>query len=205
MPPLLFLLSAHDKYGDGDVDLRLQLQDKDFLVSMARVAQVSGLCWNDDEATKLCVHPKYGTWHAFRAVVVDLLENGSLCTTNTNRGYSQPIPPLLECPVSSQEILAAKKQMQVAIQLSNEDGSGVDHGKDDMTKTAKSLGKYRYYAVCHGTDWSLVSPSMRAWIALRDSFSLGRDDFMYSESQLLYHYTKDPGILKREILQRLDS
>ena len=44
--------------------------EESFLVSMTRVATTTGKYWNDNEATKLCVHPEYGTWTAFRAVVV---------------------------------------------------------------------------------------------------------------------------------------
>ena len=175
-----------------------QRQDKDFLVSMARAAQVAGLCWNDDEGTKMCVHPKYGTWHTFRAVVVLLGDDHK----NNN---VRPPPPIPQCPVKLEEINAAKKQMQMAIQLSAADNSGVDHGKDNMTETAKSLGKYLRHAVCDGSDWSLVPPSMQAWIDLRDSFSLGRNAFRYSDPQLLYHYTKDPGILINEIKRHLVS
>ena len=184
---------------EGITSIKQQPKDMDFLVSMARAAQVSGLCWNDDEGTKMCVHPKYGTWHTFRAVVVllgDDYKSSNICP---------PTPPLLPCPVKLEEIYAAKEQMQVAIQLSAADGSGVDHGKDNMTETAKSLGKYLRHAVCDGSDWSLVSPSMRAWIDLRDSFSLGRNEVKYSDPQLLYHYTKDPGILIKEMKRYLIS
>ena len=174
------------------------IKDASFVVSMQRVAQVSGLCWHDDEGSKLCVHPQYGTWKAFRAVVVLLgdpnnnNDNGTCCAS--------AVPPrLLTCPVPPEEMELAKKKMQVAIQQSAADGSGIDYGQDKMAETGKSLGKYLHHAVCDGSDWSLVSPSMRAWIDVRDCFSLGRDDFKYSDPQLLYHYTKDPGILRNEL------
>jgi len=173
----------------------------DFLVCMQRVAQASGLCWNDDEGTKLCVHPIFGTWIGQRAVVVVRKEEEKKKTPT-----KAPVPPIqIDCPVPPEEIKKAQRQMQVAIKLSAADGSGVDYGSLRMSETAKSLGKYLHHSVCHGSDWSLLSPSMVAWIELRDCISLGRDRYKYSDPQLLYHYTKDPMILRQELLRCLSA
>ena len=40
---------------------------------------------------------------------------------------------------------------------------------------------------------------MKPWIELRNAISVGRDDWKYDEAQLLYHYTKDPNILRKEL------
>lgn len=117
----------------------------------------------------------------------------------TNDDKFSPPPSLLPCPVPQEEIEKAKEQMQIAIQLSAADGSGVDYGKGKISETGKSLCKYLHHSVCDGSDWGLVSPSMRAWIGLRDCISLGRGEYKYTDAQLLYHYTKDPGILKNEL------
>lgn len=169
-----------------------------FLVSMQRVAYISGLCWHDEEGTKMCVHPLYGTWKAFRAVILFHPKGDTGCSTLSS---TPPLPRQLPCPAPPEEIERAKVQMQVAIQLSAADGTGVDYGAGKMDETGKSLCRYLHHSVCDGTDWSLVSPSMRAWIDLRDCISLGREDFRYSDPQLLYHYTKDPGVLRNILLQ----
>lgn len=178
--------------------------NSDFLVCMQRAAQASGLCWNDTEGTKMCVHPQFGAWKAYRAVVMirenneDGTKNGTINSSN-NGNRATPLPPELPCPVLPQEIEQAKVQMQKAIQLSSADGSGVDYGASHMTDTAKSLCKYLHHSVCNGSDWEVLSPSMLAWIDLRDCITLGREEYKYSDAQLLYHYTKDPTILKQEL------
>ena len=168
-------------------------QKSSFLVSMQRVAKATGEYWHDDEGTKLCVHPKFGTWKAFRAVVVfhkmQKAEEPQLSIPKA--------PPLCPCPVAAQDIQKAKEVMDYALKMSA--GENGDHSGYGGSSTYANLCTYLHNSVTSGSDWSKVSPTMRPWIQLRDCISLGREDYKYCDNQLLYHYTKDPEILKREI------
>ena len=160
-----------------------------FLVSMQRLAQTTGQYWQDDNATKLCVHPEYGTWTAFRAVVV--LQRD--CQNHTS---IPPMPKPCSCPVSDEEIKKAKEIFDLALHLS----SSVEHGYGTtLDKSWEELCKYLHNTVCSGSDWEKVPPSMKPWIQLRDAFGVGRETWKYDDAQLLYHYTKDPEILSREL------
>ena len=80
------------------------------LVSMQRVASISGLCYHDKE-TQLSIHPIFGAWAAFRAVVV----------------FDSPAGPLGEVPppqvrpfLTQEEASAARAAMAAALAASNE-------------------------------------------------------------------------------------
>ncbi|KAL3775977.1 hypothetical protein HJC23_006325 [Cyclotella cryptica] len=165
-------------------------QDTSFLVSMQRVAKVSGQYWHDDEATKLCVHPEYGTWTAFRTVVV--FEQN----TQTQLNCIPPEPQLCPCPVSDEEIKKAKEVFDHALKISSSDVEGYGATLD---KSWAQLCTYLHNTMCSGSDWDKVPSSMKPWIQLRDVISVGRQMWKYSDAQLLYHYTKDPEILSREL------
>lgn len=202
------------------------------MVCMSRVAQVSGLCWNDQDATKLCIHPQFGTWHAYRAVVV-LREQDEECDSSTTTAMQ---PPPLSCPVSPEELELAQRQMQVALQLvcetsytggsaswhKNNDGS--DDNSNLLEKAKSLLGNELHPPSSASTGVTShkngngrdkkdeshlsnvqVSRSLQAWMDLRDCISLGRDEYKYSQAQLLYHYTRDPKILKHEIEKQCES
>lgn len=159
-----------------------------FLVSMQRIAVTTGEYWHDTAATKLCVHPEYGTWTAFRTVVV--------FETNSNT-YSIPdMPKPCPCPVSNEEIKKAKNIFDYALRLSSSDEQGYGTTLD---KSWAELSKYLHNTVCSGSDWDQVPKSMKPWIQLRDVIGVGRDTWKYDDAQLLYHYTKDPAILTREL------
>ena len=207
--------NCHHSSNSSSSSTTKQHWNSDFMVCMSRVAQVSGLCWNDQHATKLCIHPQFGTWHAYRAILVLRDGNGNLSTT------TRPPPAQVPCPVPSKELAMAECQMQVAVQLvckiSDTDDSGGSHNNDMMERAKSALRKELHdsssKAIHNGIedddDGSLlnvqVSPSTQAWMDLRDCISLGRDEYKYSEAQLLYHYTRDPIILKHEVGKRCCS
>ena len=160
-----------------------------FLVSMQRIAATTGQYWQDNNATKLCLHPEYGTWTAFRAVAVlerDFQIHDSI----------PPAPKSCVCPVSYEEIKRAKEIFDHALHLS----SSEEHGYGTtLKKSWEELCKYLHNTICSGSDWEKVPSSMKPWIQLRDAFSIGRETWKYDDTQLLYHYTKDPEILSREL------
>ena len=180
-----------------------------FLVSMQRVAKVTGKYWHDEEGTKLCVHPTFGTWKAFRAVIVfykkdtrsfDLSSSRTRTVATTSRPKA---PPMCTCPVDPDEIQKAKEVMEYALKMSvGENATNTNTSNVGLGYGGKSndLCTYLHNSVTSGSDWSKVSPTMRPWLQLRDCISVGRDDYKYCDNQLLYHYTKDTAILKRELL-----
>jgi len=168
--------------------------DESFLVSTQRVAKVTGKFWHDEAGTKLCVHPQLGTWTSFRALVV-------FHTVPVDSDQHVPVPELpamCPCPVTTEDITMAKEVMDYAIKASVGE-SNIDYGMKSDDHPSKNLCKYLHATVTSGSDWSKVSPTMRPWIQLRDCISVGREKHKYEDAQLLYHYTKDPEILKNEL------
>lgn len=181
-----------------------------FLVSMQRIASISGQYWHDEANTKLCVHPVYGTWTAFRALVIfETTENldinsddRSSCIRSTISSVPPPPPPPCPCPVSEEEMKEAKKIFDYALEMNMSDsGSDINIGSygTQSNKSWAQLCTFLHNQVCQGSDWDEVPESMKPWIELRNAISIGRDDWKYDEAQLLYHYTKDPNILRREL------
>lgn len=165
-------------------------EDGSFLVSMQRAATTTGEYWHDMDGTKLCVHKEYGTWTAFRVVVV-------LGTTGVGQGDSlYPPPPLppCPCPVSNEELKMAKAAFDIALEMSSSDGYGAT-----VNQSWDEICKFFHGQVCSGKKWDDVPDTMKPWIQLRDSFSVGRERWKYSDAQLLYHYTSDPEILIMEL------
>jgi hypothetical protein len=161
-----------------------------FLVSMQRVATTTGMYWLDNEATKLCVHPEYGTWMAFRVLVVLETPSCSCCC-------SIPLAPTpCSCPVSSDEIRLAKEIFEYALDMSRTEGYGTT-----LNKSWQELCDYLHDISCTGTSWDKVPKQMKPWIHLRDSISVGRERWKYGQEQLLYHYTRDSEILFMELMK----
>eukprot|EP00957_Ditylum_brightwellii_P043342 3285324-Ditylum_brightwellii.AAC.1 len=160
---------------------------------MQRAAKVTGQYWHDEEGTKLCVHPKFGTWKAFRAVVVFHTNNKA---NDTNDSIIPEAPPLCPCPLSEEEIQKARESMEYALKVS---GYSNGYAASRGSSGTDDLCQYLHNSVSSGSDWSKVSPSMRPWIQLRDCISVGREEYKYCDNQILYHYTKDVDILKREL------
>jgi cyanocobalamin reductase (cyanide-eliminating) / alkylcobalamin dealkylase len=140
--------------------------DIDNLVSMQRVAVVSGLSYFDNESM-LCVHPIYGTWHSFRAIIV--IDDES----EFDIPQSPPVP--LRCCLSVNEITKAAAAMKYASSLV----LPIQTQKDKNNDTH------------HPTNEILNNTIVDAWIKVRDCIELGRDQYRYGTHQRLYHYTKD--------------
>ena len=157
--------------------------EESFLVSMTRVATTTGKYWNDHKATKLCVHPEYGTWTAFRAVVVF-----------TSRGDDSSLSssPIVITPAPCPRI--AKSVFNYALNGDTENGYGSTIGKE-----WDELCKYLHGSIVPGSTWEKVPETMKPWIKLRDCISIGREKWKYDEPQLLYYYTKDLEILNMEL------
>jgi len=78
------------------------------MVSMQRAAVASAMCYHDTES-QLAIHPKYGAWVAFRAVVV--IDAPPPCTL---------APRQLACLLSPEEKAAAREAMAAALCASDE-------------------------------------------------------------------------------------
>ena len=171
-----------------------------FLVSMQRVATTTGKYWLDTEATKLCIHPEYGTWTAFRTLV--LFETRGDQSSRSAPIASPPPPPLpstCTCPVSSDEIRLAKEIFDYALDRSS--SSETQGYGTTVNKSWKELCDYIHDTSCTGSSWDKVPETMKPWIQLRDSISVGRENWRYGQEQLLYHYTRDSDILLEELLR----
>jgi len=163
--------------------------DENLMVSMQRAAVVTGHYWHDVDGTKLCIHPKFGTWSSFRAVV--LIRNK--CEVSFDHELiPKAAPSLLSRPIPDSEIAKAQEVMKVALGLTM-------NGDILSTKYGESLCQFLHSTVVEGSDWSKISPSMRSWIHLRDCISLGRSEYRFENPQLLYHYTRDSRILRNEL------
>ena len=81
----------------------------DRLVSMQRVALTAGLCYHDSE-TQLAIHPTFGAWVAFRAVVV----------LDAPSGLDATPPPRRECLLGEDEKAAAREAMAAALRASDQ-------------------------------------------------------------------------------------
>lgn len=79
------------------------------LVSMQRVALTAGLCYHDSE-TQLAIHPTFGAWVAFRAVVV----------LDAPSGLGATPPPRVDCLLGDEEKAAAREAMAAALRASNQ-------------------------------------------------------------------------------------
>ena len=83
-------------------------EPQDRLVSMQRVAVAAGLCYHDSE-TQLAMHPVYGSWIAFRAVIVlDLPPD-----------LGPDPPPRVPCLLTPAEKEAAREAMAAALRASD--------------------------------------------------------------------------------------
>ena len=198
-------MSYHYFADNGDQDSK----DTSFLVSMQRVAKITGKYWHDEESTKLCVHRVYGTWTAFRAVVVFEKTISSTPTFDTDNYLHStyvpqpPAPQLCHCLVSNEEVEKAKAIMENAIKMSCSSGGGYG---GQSNKTWSELREFLNGRVmCSRLDWENLPDDVKQWITLRDCFSVGRKDWKYDDAQILYHYTKDPEILRRELLRLKES
>jgi hypothetical protein len=139
------------------------------LVSMQRVAECSGLSYSDP-ASKLSIHPIFGAWVSYRAVVVFVSKSRDLAQTASS--YVLPPPIAVPCLLSTNE---------------------QDKAARAMKKALYSMPDQDLCTMLHGT---MKGDRYKDWIALRDVVDVGRE-FRFSENQLLYHYTKDLACLER--------
>lgn len=138
------------------------------LVSMQRAAVASGLCYHDSE-TQLAIHPTFGAWHAYRAVLV-------LSTAALADALAPSAPSRLPCLLSVAEKAKAHAAMAAAL-----------HASDEANLCTQ----------LHGAKGMEIDVRL-AWAALRDCVRLGAEH-RYSEAQLVYHYTKDRAVLLRAL------
>ena len=207
-------ISTEQHEHDTDVSMSHQYhcfdnREDSFLVSMQRITSASGQYWHDEENTKLCVHPVHGTWTAFRALVIFETEHSFLNDTSNgsssssgSRSNKVSLPTPCPCPLSEEEMKEAKKIFDYALEMNTSSGQGSNNIGSYGTQTNKTwdeLCTFLHNQVCKGSDWDEVPESMKPWIELRNAISVGRSDWKYDEAQLLYHYTKDPNILRREL------
>ena len=127
------------------------------LISMQRIASISGLCYLD-KASNMAIHPKFGPWLSFRAAI--LFHVGvDIDTYREGHDSAQPVPMPVPNLLSKAEETNARKFVAKAFEKKT--------SKEEDDDVVKCL------------------------IAARDSVVLGRDEHRFSDSQLMYHYTKD--------------
>jgi len=98
----------------------------DRLVSMQRVAVASALCYHDSE-TQLAIHPVFGAWVAFRAVLV--LDAPAPATD---------APAKLSCLLTDAEKAAAREAMAAALRASDESNLCTQlHGAKGMERDVR--------------------------------------------------------------------
>jgi len=151
------------------------------LVSMQRVASVSGQSYFDDHSM-LNIHPTYGAWLAFRAVVILFCEQE---TPSRPELTPNPVP----CLLSQNEEIAIQDAMKKALsRIQTKDLCSVLHqGRSCKSESSKDQCENEYDDV------------YKLWIGVRDCIQIGKKEYRYSNSQLLYHYTKDVDVLVEEL------
>ena len=138
------------------------------LVSMQRLAAVSAAA-HMDMATHLTVHPTFGAWVAWRAVVV---------VDSCPLAFGLPgLPPHpLPSPLPEDVRRLAAARFTAAIKALEAPGaSALTIVRDAVT--------------------GLERPIWRMFLEVRDMVELGRREWRYCEEQLEYHYTKDLAVL----------
>jgi hypothetical protein len=181
---------------------------------MGRIASYAGFSYLDDE-THLNIHPEYGTWHSYRAVLLVAVDEQD---DNNNDDADNTVLSLsLSSLISEEEAIASKLAFDNALQISSaigysnkeEDDVGsigtakevdVDAIKDQLSE---ELGEGKYNTNTNADNGNDNNNDSRrniinrkeeiplAWMKLRDSMSIGRQKYKYDNNQLLYHYTKD--------------
>ncbi|VEU45212.1 unnamed protein product [Pseudo-nitzschia multistriata] len=171
------------------------------LVSMARVASCSGFSYLDPH-THLSIHPRYGTWHSYRAVLLLASEGLPPGLFETGTKTETPILTPIQNPLSPIDARKSRKAFDRALAITT--GTTTDELMDEaMEELCEMLGAGLYRDVRderqeeNDNDNNNKTKSKNetvaaAWIALRDSISIGREDYRFGTNQLLYHYTKDP-------------
>ena len=140
---------------------------RDRLISMQRIAAVSGLC-HLDEASNMAIHPLFGPWLSFRAVI--LFHSGDMTNDGDGDLSALPAPDPIPSLLTPEEEANARAFIQKAFDKNTP--------KDDDASIRRG--------------WVV-----KCLIASRDSAALGREEHRFSDSQLMYHYTKDAKYLQK--------
>jgi methylmalonic aciduria homocystinuria type C protein len=127
------------------------------LVDMNRASLVSGLCYFSDEMF-LSIHPKFGSWVAFRAVVVIDMPANDLGPAPAH------LPPLL----SEEEAAAARSAFSDALEASKEVDMSVDGmplhlaKKWEKMRDCVSLGREHKYSALQSEYHYVKDPALLA-------------------------------------------
>ncbi|MGK3736743.1 MAG: hypothetical protein ACI8RD_003485 [Bacillariaceae sp.] len=184
------------------------------LISMGRIASYAGFSYLDDE-THLNIHPEYGTWHSYRAVLlVEVDEEEEEEEEEANSGDdvdNNALSMSLSSLISEEEAIASKLAFDNALQISSTigiDKNDTNDNEEDVhiavdiikDQLCEELGEGKYNtttAADTDNDNDRRNNNNRkaeiplAWMELRNSISIGREKYKYDNNQLLYHYTKD--------------
>lgn len=167
---------------------------------MQRVAVVSGFAYHDNVHTQLTIHPEYGTWTSYRAVVVFYHYNNpanckqqttASCPPVTNHPTAPP-PRVARTLLTRSEEATASTAMKRALALLS-------------STTTVNLCQHPHQPKSNGApndndEDRQRMEAFRALIAVRDAIETGKVKYRFSENQLLYHYTKDFKYLRAAIM-----
>lgn len=130
------------------------------LISMQRISVLTGLTFQDN-STHLSVNPVYGSWLAFRAVLVVLGETGSRARFDK--------PKRLENFLTAEQQEVAVTAWDRAMKLATPESLVIEslHCKEPASDAER----------------------IQAWIALR--YVVDRPEWEYTKNQVWYHYSKD--------------
>lgn len=138
--------------------------EADKLVDMQRLAAISGLAYFDEGNSFLSIHPIFGAWISYRAVV---LFKGNSRPSHLQKCCSPPL--LLPNPMSRKEQVKARERFREAVRSISSNDSG--------------------FQGCREAGQN-IKRRPEAWIAVRDCVQIGRE-CRFDEDQLLYHYSQD--------------
>uniref|UniRef100_A0A7S1JBW8 Cyanocobalamin reductase (cyanide-eliminating) n=1 Tax=Eutreptiella gymnastica TaxID=73025 RepID=A0A7S1JBW8_9EUGL len=150
---------------ETQTDLFWAADEGERLVSFQRVAEVASVAFLDT-ALHLSVHPKFGAWVSWRALVV---------VDSCPKAFGLPeLPPHpLPCPIPKEVRDLAAEKSAAAMQQFNA-VSGAVRQAAGSTQLAV---------------W-------RLFLEIRDLVEIGRDEWRFGPEQLEYHYTKNISILQ---------
>lgn len=169
--------------------------DVERLVDAQVVASVSGFAYHDSNNARLTVHPKYGAWTAYRAVVMvtvtAIISDSSVSSLGNDATIiappPPPPPPRIPNPLSPSEEAEAKAAVERAL------------SSCDATELRRRLVENETNE--EADDW----PNAEEWIAVRDVVRLGKQQYRYGRNQLMYHYTKNKRFLHAAMMEETQS
>jgi methylmalonic aciduria homocystinuria type C protein len=113
------------------------------LVAVQHVAHAAGAAFFH-QSVGLCVHPEYGPWHSYRALIVVDLE-----------GLPSAGPPADPCDEAGAQVAAAEAALAVALQAT-EDASATDSGNSltGRYRAAWQLWQRVRHSLTVGAEWA---------------------------------------------------